>query len=115
MHGRGFRERAMAARTRTSPSNLAGNQTLTRRAMRTHPRAAVLAVSAALMPWVWMQPAAADPAPNQLPTGGQVTSGTANISTTGSKMQIDQATSKAILNWQTFSIGSNAWVNFSQP
>ncbi|HYT48019.1 MAG TPA: filamentous hemagglutinin N-terminal domain-containing protein, partial [Burkholderiales bacterium] len=83
--------------------------------MRTQPRAAVLAVSAALMPWVWMQPALADPAANQLPTGGQVAAGTANISTAGSKMQIDQATDKAILNWQTFSIGSSAWVNFSQP
>src|SRR5712692_11398397 len=105
----------MEATTRTSPGNVAGNQTLTRRAMRTHPRAAALAVSAALTPWMWVQPVAADPAPTQLPTGGQVTAGTANISTSGSKMQIDQATDKAILNWQTFSIGSSAWVNFSQP
>src|SRR5712692_9145282 len=111
----GFRERAMATTTRKSPGNLASIQTRTRRAMRTQPRAAVLAVSAALMPWIWVQPAAADPAPSQLPTGGQVTAGTANISTSGSKMQIDQATDKAILNWQTFSIGSSAWVNFSQP
>src|SRR5712692_334143 len=111
----GFGERAMATTTRKSPGNLTSIQTRTRRAMRTQPRAAVLAVSAALMPWVWMQPAAADPAANQLPTGGQVTAGTANISSAGSKMQIDQATDKAILNWQTFSIGSSAWVNFSQP
>src|SRR6266571_1514885 len=110
----GLRERTMVT-TRNSPGNLASIRTRTRRAMRTRPRAAVLAVSAALMPWVWMQPALADPAANQLPTGGQVTAGTANISTSASKMQIDQATDKAILNWQTFSIGSSAWVNFSQP
>src|SRR5438552_5966836 len=30
-------------------------------------------------------------------------------------MQVTQGTSSAILNWQTFSIGSSAWVNFSQP
>ncbi len=30
-------------------------------------------------------------------------------------MQIDQSTQRAILNWQSFSIGSSAWVNFSQP
>src|SRR5258708_25659800 len=85
------------------------------RALRTHPRAPALAVSAALAPWLWQQSAIADPATNQLPTGGQVVSGSATITTTGNKLQVDQSSNKAILNWQTFSIGSGGWVNFSQP
>src|SRR5882672_5317120 len=68
-----------------------------------------LAVAAALLPWAAQTTYAQTAlAPNTLPTGGQVTAGTANISTTASKMQIDQSTDKAILNWQTFSIGSGA-------
>src|SRR5205814_1821422 len=31
------------------------------------------------------------------------------------KLQVDQGTNKAILQWDNFSIGSSAWVNFSQP
>src|SRR5258706_5010344 len=52
---------------------------------------------------------------NALPTGGSVTAGSATISSSANKLQIDQSTQKAILQWDTFSIGSSAWVNFSQP
>ena len=55
-------------------------------------------------------------AADALPTGGSVASGSATIATTvAGQMQINQASDKAILNWQSFSIGSAAWVNFSQP
>ncbi|PKL49839.1 MAG: hypothetical protein CVV37_07435, partial [Nitrospira bacterium HGW-Nitrospira-1] len=50
-----------------------------------------------------------------LPTGGQVTAGQAAISQTASNMTIQQATQKAAINWQDFSIGSNAGVRFNQP
>ena len=106
----------MEITTRTNHRNLAGNQTRTRRTLRTHPRAVALAVSAALMPWALVQPAHADPAPNTLPTGGQYTSGTGTITQpSAAKLQIDQQTDKGIINWNTFSIGSAGWVNFSQP
>lgn len=58
---------------------------------------------------------AAPPAPNALPTGGQVVAGQAAISQAGSAMTIQQGSDKAILNWNSFSIGSGASVNFQQP
>ena len=50
-----------------------------------------------------------------LPTGGQVAAGQAVVSQSGSRMDIKQASQSAILNWQTFNIGSQAQVNFNQP
>ncbi|MEA2013856.1 MAG: hypothetical protein U9N38_00880, partial [Thermodesulfobacteriota bacterium] len=44
---------------------------------------------------------AAPPLPDELPTGGQVTAGDAAISESGSRMDIDQSTQKAVINWQT--------------
>lgn len=58
---------------------------------------------------------AAPPAPNTLPTGGQVVAGQAAITQSGSVMNIQQATNKAIVNWNTFNIGAGATVNFQQP
>ncbi len=58
---------------------------------------------------------AGSPAANALPTGGQVTAGTAYINTNGSQMNINQASQKAAINWQTFNIGKSAGVNFNQP
>ncbi len=55
------------------------------------------------------------PAPNALPTGGQVSAGAASINTSGNKMNITQSSQNAAINWQTFNIGQNAWVNFAQP
>jgi len=49
------------------------------------------------------------------PTGGTVTSGTANISQSGNTTNITQSTNKASINWQDFSIKSNETVNFKQP
>ena len=61
-------------------------------------------------------PAFAQVASNTLPTGGQVNAGSAVISTPAAgAMQIDQSTSRAIIDWQSFSIGSAASVRFNQP
>lgn len=49
------------------------------------------------------------------PSGGTVTNGAATIATNGSTMTVNQATNKAIINWQSFSIGSGETVNFIQP
>ncbi len=53
--------------------------------------------------------------PNALPTGGTVASGAASISQAGSRLNVLQHTGQAILNWNTFNIGSQASVNFQQP
>ncbi len=58
---------------------------------------------------------AAPPAPSTLPTGGQIVAGQAIISQNGNAMTINQGSNKAILNWNSFSIGSQASVNFQQP
>ena len=61
-------------------------------------------------------PAFAQVASNTLPTGGQVNAGSAVISTPAAgSMQIDQSTSRAVIDWQSFSIGSAASVRFNQP
>ncbi len=57
----------------------------------------------------------AAPPATTLPTGGQVVAGQASVATSGATMNIQQASDKAILNWQSFSIGSGAAVNFIQP
>jgi large exoprotein involved in heme utilization and adhesion len=50
-----------------------------------------------------------------LPTGGQVVSGAASISSNGSAMTVHQSTDKMIANWQSFSIGADHSVTFNQP
>ncbi|MDD5285077.1 MAG: filamentous hemagglutinin N-terminal domain-containing protein, partial [Desulfuromonadaceae bacterium] len=49
-----------------------------------------------------------------LPTLPQVTNGAANISTSGSAMTVTNS-ANAIINWQSFSIGSNETTKFIQP
>ena len=55
------------------------------------------------------------PPANMLPTGGQVNAGQASISTSGANMVIQQSSSRASINWQSFNVGSNAQVQFQQP
>jgi len=51
-----------------------------------------------------------------LPQGGQVVAGQADITNPSAQaMQINQATQKAIINWQQFSIAAPEAVNFAQP
>jgi len=51
----------------------------------------------------------------ELPVVEQVVAGAASISRSGLTMRVDQTSGKAILNWQTFNIGSGASVEFHQP
>ena len=49
------------------------------------------------------------------PSGGVVTSGSANISRNGKVTDITQSTQKASINWNKFNIASHETVNFKQP
>jgi mucin-19 len=61
----------------------------------------------------------AQAAPNALPTGGHVVAGNVAISqtqnATSAAMNINQTSQRAIVNWDSFSVGKNATVNFNQP
>ncbi|WP_221795678.1 filamentous hemagglutinin N-terminal domain-containing protein [Oceanobacter mangrovi] len=50
-----------------------------------------------------------------LPTGAEVVSGEASISTSGTEMAINQSSDSLITNWQTFDIGEGYSVVFIQP
>src|SRR3954470_10713204 len=54
-------------------------------------------------------------APTTLPTGGRVVAGQATIGQSGAAMQIVQGSTRAALDWNSFSIGSQASVTFNQP
>ena len=61
-------------------------------------------------------PALAAPASNALPTGEQVVGGSAAVSRPAdARMQIDQTSQRAVINWQSFSIGAEARVTVAQP
>ncbi len=49
------------------------------------------------------------------PTNGVVSEGQATITTTGDYTQINQTTDKAIINWDSFNIGSSEHTHFNQP
>ena len=49
------------------------------------------------------------------PQGGVVTSGSAAINQSGHVTNINQSTSKASINWQSFSTAPAETVNFNQP
>ncbi|MCU0983951.1 MAG: filamentous hemagglutinin N-terminal domain-containing protein [Acetobacteraceae bacterium] len=56
------------------------------------------------------------PSPNTLPTGGAVLAGQASIATPApNRMQITQGSDRAVIGWQSFSIGGNAAVDIRQP
>lgn len=61
----------------------------------------------------------APPAANQLPQGGVVTRGSAHIvtSTSGSTalMSVNQSSQRAVIDWASFNVGSQAKVQFNQP
>ena len=57
---------------------------------------------------------AGPPGVNELPTGGSVAAGSASISQSSNTMTIQQATQRAVLDWNTFNIGQNATVNINQ-
>ena len=53
--------------------------------------------------------------PTELPTGGAITAGSGAISTSGSAMTVNQTSQKMVADWNTFNIGQQASVAFSQP
>ncbi|MBD8051741.1 YDG domain-containing protein, partial [Limnohabitans radicicola] len=53
--------------------------------------------------------------PNALPTGGQVAAGQAAISQSGNAMTVNQTSQRAVVNWDSYNVGSNATVNYNQP
>ena len=58
---------------------------------------------------------AQDPAPNQLPTGGQLSQGSGSMTTNGNTLDINQTSNRAIWKWQSFDTGKDATVNIDQP
>ncbi len=94
---------------RTIRQDLLGSTCLAGRAMGLIPALLALGVVGAGIAH------AGPPAPTQLPTGGQVVGGSASIAQAGATMNINQSSQRAIINWQTFNVGSAATVNFNQP
>jgi filamentous hemagglutinin family protein len=54
-------------------------------------------------------------APNALPTGGHLAAGAATISQSGNTLNVVQASQRAVVNWDSFNVGSQAKVEFIQP
>jgi filamentous hemagglutinin family protein len=54
-------------------------------------------------------------AANALPTGGSVVTGGATLNQAGNAMTVNQTSSKVIINYATFNIGTDASVTFKQP
>lgn len=54
-------------------------------------------------------------APGALPAGGTVASGRVTLQQNAGTLRVDQASDKAIVNWQSFNIGRDAAVQFVQP
>ena len=73
-----------------------------------------LAVTAAFLPWDAVN-AQTTPPPNTLPTNGAFAAGIGTIQTptAGNYLRVDQSSTKGIINWDTFSIGSAAHVHFN--
>jgi filamentous hemagglutinin family protein len=57
----------------------------------------------------------AEPAANTLPSGETVTAGEAKITRDGRVMTVDQSSNRLITEWQDFSVGKDAHVEFVQP
>ena len=74
-----------------------------------------MAVTTALVSGLMTFAGYAAPAPNTLPTGPSVAAGQAQISQSGNALNVNQSTPKAAINWNSFSIGASAVVNFIQP
>ena len=59
--------------------------------------------------------AAAQPATNAQPQGGRVVAGTASIGQTATLTQVNQASQRAAVDWNSFDVGSKQQVQFQQP
>ncbi|PZQ47060.1 MAG: hypothetical protein DI551_04060 [Micavibrio aeruginosavorus] len=49
------------------------------------------------------------------PSGGSVTAGNANISSSGTTTTINQSSNRAIIRWDSFDVGAGEHVRFNQP
>jgi filamentous hemagglutinin family protein len=52
---------------------------------------------------------------NMNPGGGKVVAGTAVITQSGLQTQVNQASQRAVVNWDSFNVGKDATVTFNQP
>jgi filamentous hemagglutinin family protein len=50
-----------------------------------------------------------------IPTGGNIVAGSATITQSGNTLNVVQASQRAVVNWQSFNVGSQAKVEFVQP
>jgi filamentous hemagglutinin family protein len=55
------------------------------------------------------------PSATQLPSSGRVVAGAAAINQHGATLDVKQSTQRAAIDWQAFSVGSQATVNFDLP
>lgn len=62
---------------------------------------------------VLLSPVLADGA--DLPAGGQVTAGSATIASSGGQMLVNQASPRAVIDWNSFDIGQQSSVTFDMP
>jgi filamentous hemagglutinin family protein len=74
--------------------------------------APVVAIASGLM---GAQALAAPPLPTQLPTGAAVAAGVAAVSQSAAHLNVLQSSNRAIIDWQSFSVGKDASVTFTQP
>ena len=80
--------------------------------------AVLLAMSGALaQSQAQSQEIAVAPPVHELPSGGNVVAGSAILTNPAGTavLNIDQSTQRAIIDWNTFNVGSAAQVNFNQP
>jgi hypothetical protein len=52
---------------------------------------------------------------NALPTGGRLAAGSATISQSANTLNVVQSSQRAVVNWDSFNVGSQARVEFVQP
>lgn len=66
--------------------------------------------------WFALVPAALALDPGALPSGGSVSSGSADFDySTSSELHINQHTNRVVIDWNSFNIGQNALTEFHQP
>ncbi len=65
--------------------------------------------------FVFSSTAAAQPAPNARPAGGAVVGGNASIATTANSTTVTQTSELAVVNWQSFNVGSRQSVVINEP
>lgn len=58
---------------------------------------------------------AGPPAREALPTGAHYDPAQVDIATSGNRMTLTQSVQRAIVNWDSYDIGADAWVDYRQP